>query len=93
MFLDHDLKPTDPKLPIRSKYAPKRNRSHPDDPAYARTVTQIRVTKVIERLQSYALGQNDAKGCPIIMTAGQVKAARVFLGKYLPNLKPVKVSG
>ena len=39
MFLDHDLKPTDPKLPIRSKYAPKRNRSHPDDPAYARTDT------------------------------------------------------
>ncbi|MDG1995698.1 MAG: hypothetical protein P8J14_04325 [Emcibacteraceae bacterium] len=89
MFLDHDIKLANAN---RSKYAPKRNRCHPGDPAYERTVTQIRLTKVIERLQGFALGENDSKGRPIIMTAGQVRSARLLLDKYIPNAKPIKLS-
>lgn len=87
MFLGHDIKLANAN---RSKYAPKRNRCHPDDPAYERTVTQIRLTKVIDRLQRFALGENDNRGQPVIMTRGQVKAAMVFLNKHISDLKPVK---
>lgn len=91
MFLrtDKDLMASD--VTVVSKYAPKRNRCHPDDPAYERTVTQIQLTKVIDRLQRFALGENDDRGRPIVMSRSQVRAARVFLDKHLPNLKPVKL--
>ena len=80
------------ELPVRSKYAPKRNRCRPSDPAYERTITQIRLTKVINRLQGFALGENDAQGRPIIMTAGQVRSAKMLLDKHIPNAKPIKLS-
>jgi hypothetical protein len=90
MFLKTDVELPDTSAPFRSKFAPKRNRCHPDDPAYERTVTQIRITKVIERLQDFALGENDDRGRQVIMTRSQVRTAMIFLNKHLPNLKPVK---
>ena len=92
MYLNVDKDIPEPVEPVRSKYAPRRNRCHPDDPAYVRTVTQIRITKVIDRLQRFALGEKDGRGRPILMTASQVRAALVFLNKYVPNLKPVSIN-
>lgn len=44
---------------------------------------KISTTVLTERLQSYALGK-------VKMTAGQVKAAEILLGKTLPSLANVK---
>jgi len=77
------------ETPVSSKYAPKRNRCHPDDPAYERTVNQIRITKVLDRVQSFALGENDSRGRPIVMTNSQVKVAMVFLNQHIPDIRPV----
>ena len=90
MFLDIDKELAELGA-IRSKYAPKRNRCHPADPAYERTVTQIQVTKIIKRLTAFALGENDGRGRPVVMTRSQVRAARMFLNKHIPDLKPVKL--
>lgn len=87
MFILNDIEANNPK----SKYAPKRNRCHFDDPAYNRTVTQIKVTKVVDRLQRFVLGEDDDRGRPVIMTRGQVRAALAYLNKYLPDLKTVKL--
>jgi hypothetical protein len=71
---------------------PKRNRSHPDDPAFERTRDKIQATQLIKRLQNYALSQPDEQGNKVELDAGRLKAIDMLLNKTLPNLKAIEIN-
>jgi hypothetical protein len=71
---------------------PKRNRSHPDDPAFERTRDKIQATQLIKRLQNYALNQPDEQGNKVELDAGRLKAIDMLLNKTLPNLKAIEIN-
>lgn len=57
-----------------------------------KTREKIKATQLLNRLQAYALGENE-KGSdkPIVMAPAQVKAAQVLLAKVLPDLSSSEV--
>jgi len=58
-----------------------------------KTREKIQVTQIVNRLNGYALGKDDTKGNPIVMDAGQLRAAEVLLRKSLPDLSSVTIGG
>jgi len=77
----------------RKKCAPKRNRSHPDDPAFERTRETIQSNKIVTRLRGFILGEEDSFGNAIDMSTQQVNAANILLRKSLPDLSSQEVTG
>ena len=73
--------------------APKRNRSHPDDPAYERTRAKIQTTQLVKRLENYALNQKDAQGNEVELDANRVRAIDILLNKSLPSLSSTELTG
>lgn len=51
-----------------------------------KTREKIRTTQLKNRLEAYALGEDDAQGNPIRLESAQVKAIQVLLAKTLPDL-------
>lgn len=58
--------------------------------AAAATRERIQTVKIVERLQSFALGEKFA-GKEVKMTPAQIKAAEMLLDKTMPNLASVKL--
>jgi len=55
---------------------------------------RIRVGELLKRVQGFALGENDPQsGRPIEMSAPQVTAALKLIGKAIPDLAAVQLSG
>jgi hypothetical protein len=61
------------------------------------TRSKIKAAYLINRLQAYALGENEPDGMggtrPCIMDSGQIRAAEILLRKILPDLQSVQVGG
>ena len=59
-----------------------------------KTREKIRTTKLLQRLQSYALGEDEpgTPGKKIEMSASQVKAAQVLINKRLPDLTAADIN-
>lgn len=53
---------------------------------------KIKVSQVLNRLQSYALGEPSPAGDKVEMTPSQVKAASVLLSKAMPDLSQADVT-
>ncbi len=73
--------------------APKRNRSHPDDPAYEKTRAKIQTTQLLKRLQCYALNIPDDQGNEVILDSSRIRAIDMLLNKTLPSLKAIEING
>lgn len=73
--------------------APKRNRSHPDDPASKKTREKIRATQLAKRLQYYALGEPDEQGNQVDLSASQIRAIEILLKKTVPDLQSTELTG
>ncbi len=59
-----------------------------------RTRSAIRTSQLVNRLQSFALGENDPQtGKPVNMDPTRVKAAIALLKKTLPDLNATTLSG
>lgn len=58
------------------------------DPAHdARTRAKIKTSQIVNRLQAFALGENDPRtGEPVEMTKSQIAAAVTLLDRTLPRL-------
>ena len=75
--------------------APKRNTNKPDDPRQAKTRASIQTTQLINRLQGFALGANEAKPNAngeykkIELDTGRIKAIEILLRKSLPDLQSI----
>lgn len=70
--------------------ATKRNATRPDDPRQRKTREAIRTTQLVNRLQGFALHENDGKtGEPIEIDSGRLKAIEILLRKSLPDLSAV----
>lgn len=70
--------------------APKKNTSKPDDLRQRATREAIKTTQLINRLQGFALHQNDGKtGEPIEIDTGRLKAIEILLRKSLPDLSSI----
>ena len=63
--------------------AARKQRWHPDE-----VRKRIQASQLINRLNSHALSENDVK-----MDATQIQAARILLGKVLPDLAATTISG
>jgi hypothetical protein len=72
--------------------APKRNRNHPDDPAFEKSRAKIQTTQLTKRLQNYALNTNDDQGNPVDLDAGRIRAIEILLSKTLPSLSATDLS-
>jgi hypothetical protein len=58
------------------------------------TRQKIQTSQLVNRLNGYALGENDpTSGQPIEITQGQLKAMEILLRKSLPDLAAVQISG
>lgn len=51
-----------------------------------RDKARIRATQLLNRLNSFALGK-------VELSAAQVQAARIVIGKVIPDLKSIEVTG
>lgn len=72
--------------------APKKNTSKPDDPRQAATRAAIKTTQLVNRLQGFALAENDGKtGDPIEIDSGRLKAIEILLRKSLPDLSSISL--
>ena len=59
-----------------------------------RTRDRLKVSRIIDRLQAYVLGEKDpATKRRVIMKPGQIQAARILLAKSLPDLRAVTLEG
>jgi len=70
--------------------AVKRNRSHPDNPAFEKTRAKIRTTQLVNRLEKHALGEKIGKKVVELSTT-QVAAIKILLDKSVPNLQSTEV--
>lgn len=73
--------------------AARLNKAHQDD-----VRAKIQTTQLINRLQSYALGQpapnaEDGDDTPLEIDSGRLKAIEILLRKSLPDLSSVTVKG
>ena len=66
--------------------APKRNRTHPDDPTHEKTRKLIQTTQLVKRLNQFALNQKDEAGQEVEIDSGRLKAIDMLLNKSLPSL-------
>lgn len=62
------------------------------------TRAAIQTTKLVKRLESYALGKTEAdvgsgEEVPIELDSGRLKAIEILLRKSLPDLQAVTISG
>lgn len=57
------------------------------------TRQKIQTSQLVNRLNSYALGELGPQGETIELTAGQLKAMEILLRKSLPDLAAVQHSG
>ena len=61
------------------------------------TRLRIKAALIINRLQAYALGEDEPDGMggrrPCIMDNGQIRAAEILLKKILPDLQSVQMTG
>jgi len=73
--------------------APKRNRSHPDDPAFEKTRAKISTTQLVKRLENYALNKKDDQGNDVDLEPQRIRAIEILLNKTLPNLQSTEISG
>jgi len=73
--------------------APKRNRSHPDDPAFEKTRAKIQTTQLVKRLENYALNNLDEQGKEVELEPQRIRAIEILLNKTLPNLQSTEISG
>jgi len=71
--------------------ATKRNRSHPNDPAFEKTRAKIQTTQLVKRLQCYALNEKDDAGNNVDLDNGQIRAIEILLNKKLPNLQATEM--
>ncbi len=71
----------------------KRNRSHPDDPAFERTRAKIQTTQLVKRLENHALGTKDDQGNDVKLDNSQVTAIKVLIDKTIPSLQAVTLTG
>lgn len=72
--------------------APKKNATKPDDPRQARTRAAIKTTQLVNRLQGFALQQNDGKtGEKIEIDSRRLKAIEILLRKSLPDLASISL--
>jgi hypothetical protein len=74
--------------------APKRNRTHPDDPTHEKTRKLIQTTQLVKRLNQYALNQKDEAGQEVEIDSGRLKAieARVDASISLEKLSEEELS-
>ena len=63
--------------------AARKQRWHPEE-----VRKRIQASQLINRLNDHALSQNEVK-----MDATQIQAARILLGKVLPDLASTTISG
>ncbi len=72
--------------------APKKNATKPDDPRQAKTRAAIKTTQLVNRLQSFALGEKEAvakegeEAKEIELDANRLRAIEILLRKALPDL-------
>lgn len=70
---------------------PTAERRRPWTPEIVRE--RIRVTKLVKRLEQFALDEKDANGREVKMNAAQVTAALGIIKKAVPDLSAVELSG
>ena len=75
--------------------ATKKNTSKPDDPRQAKTRAAIKTTQLVNRLQGFALGENETRGKEgqeaktIELDANRLRAIEILLRKTLPDLSAI----
>lgn len=58
------------------------------------TRSAIQTSQLVNRLQSFALGEKEATGDkPVELDAGRLKAIEILLRKALPDLSAISLSG